>query len=35
VLTHGGDWPEHQLLAADALESLFHLAQEDLVLQGK
>lgn len=33
VQTHGGDRPEHQLLAADALESLVHLAQKDLVLQ--
>lgn len=28
VLAHGGDGAEHQLLAADALERLLHLAQE-------
>lgn len=33
VLTHGGDGPEHQLLATDTLESLLHLAQKNLILQ--
>lgn len=33
VLTHGRDGPEHELLAADALERLLHFTQELLELE--